>query len=86
MMLTMTRREFMERFRTDEDFGRRCDSATSPGPVAASLKVSRQRVHQLLESGKLDGVRVLKPNGDTAAIYIFRDSVMRLQRARNAAA
>lgn len=85
MMLTMGRREFLQRFRTDEDFGRRCESATSPGPVAAALGVSRQRVHQMLQSGKLDGVRVLKPDGDTAAIYIFRDSVTKLLRERAAA-
>ena len=84
MMLTMGRREFLHRFRTDEQFGRRCESAVSPGPVAASLGISRQRVHQMLESGKLEGVRVLKPSGGTAAVYIFRDSVARLHKERAA--
>ena len=83
-MQTMTRKEFMRRFAKDPVFGRRVDNSTSPGPVAARLKVSRQRVHALLENGKLDGVRVLKPSGGTAAIFIFTDSVDALLRDRAA--
>jgi hypothetical protein len=85
-MLTLTRKDFMRRFAKDPAFGRRCDNATSPGPVAGRLKVSRQYVHKLLDEGKLDGVRVLKPDGSTAMVLIFTDSVDAFVRGRTAAA
>ena len=74
--MTLTRKEWLRRYAKDEVFGRRCETATSPGPVAKRLGVTRTHVRRLLEEGKLDGVRILKPDGKTtAAILIFKDTV-----------
>jgi DNA-binding transcriptional regulator LsrR (DeoR family) len=43
---------------------------TSPGPVAAELGISRQRLHELLTEGKLDALRLVDAKGSLVAILI----------------
>ena len=73
-MQTMTKREFAKAM-LDDSFRERFAKSWSPGPVCEQLGVSRQRVHQLCEEGKLDTLKVVNEDGSLAWINIFEDSV-----------
>lgn len=73
----MTRKEFATRTAHDLAFRRRFAASSSPGPVAARLGVTRQRVYQLLDAGILDGLKVIEDGPDRHPLFIviFDDSV-----------
>lgn len=79
-METLTRAEFTRRISADRTFVRRFREATSPGPVAARLGVSRQRVYKMLQDGVLDGVRVLNGDGRTDFVLVFEDGIEARER------
>ena len=57
---------------------------TGPTPSAAAqtLEVSRQRVHQMIESNMLDAVHIVAPNGTISLTYVTENSLNRYLAAR----
>jgi len=49
----------------------------SPGGAAGALRVSRQRVHQLLTQGKLDGLELVDDRGNWGAFLVTDASIQR---------
>ena len=79
-MQTMTKREFAKAM-LDDTFRERFTRSWSPGPVADQLGISRQRVHELMQLGKLETLRVVNEDGSLAWINIYEDSVKAYLRA-----
>lgn len=81
-MQELTLKEFTEAVESDPRIAKRFQESHSPGPVADRLGVSRQRVHQMLLAGRLQGCRLVHKDGSLAAIVIFDDSLRQLERER----
>jgi len=47
----------------------------SPGHVAAELGITRQAVHQAIDRGDLDAVRIVGKDGRLRAIVISQESI-----------
>ena len=47
----------------------------SPSGAADELGITRQRVHQLVNEGKLDQIVVIDKNGNICATFITKNSV-----------
>ena len=55
----------------------------SPGGAAGELGISRQRIHQLVDSGKLDMIKLSHaPDGEITAYMITDASIDRLRSTR----
>ena len=78
-MRTMTRHEFADAM-LDDDFRRDYTRASSPGPVADWLGVSRQYVDKLMAKGALDGIRVVNDDGSLSHITIYEATVRKYLR------
>lgn len=53
----------------------------SPSGAAEELRISRQRVHQLVNEDKLDQVSVIDKNGNICAVFITNNSVHAYKKA-----
>ena len=73
-MQTMTHKEFAKAM-LDDTFRERFAKSWSPGPVCQQLGVTRQRVQQLFDQGKLEALKVVNDDGSLAWINVFEDSV-----------
>jgi len=53
----------------------------SPGGAAGDLGVSRQRIHQLLSQGKLNGIELVDDDGSFRAFTVTKASIRRYQES-----
>lgn len=78
----------VRKFKDMEEWARALDNedrddllGPSPGGAAGQLGVSRQRVHTMIKTGKLDAISILR-KGEGPVIFVTERSLKRAVRAR----
>lgn len=77
----MTTDEWAEKIAPLSDKEREEWIGPSPGGAAGDLGVTRQRIHQLLCEGKLDGIEIADHRDRGVAVFVTTASIRRYQES-----
>lgn len=80
-VVRLTFEEWSKIFESVSDEERDEWNGPSPGGAAGELGVSRQRVHQLLAKGKLNGIEFVEKDGSFRAFTVTDASIRRYKES-----